>query len=139
MDFCTFYQLINYWGLPLRGESKLVGFSKQASLPIPAEPPKAKDKSQEKGSAVGNQQPLLPEAGGGETTLPCYRVVAYAGAQGHIPATEAAGCMPAHTVTYTAQTPNRTWDLSTSGHIGTDWSRHPIAMVIGDPESSQVT
>lgn len=91
MDFCTFYQLINYWGLPLRGESKLVGFSKQASLPIPAEPPKAKDKSQEKGSAVGSQQPLLPEAGGGETTLPCYRVVAHTGAQGHSPATEAAG------------------------------------------------
>lgn len=65
-----FYQLINYWGLPLRGESKLVGFSKQASLPIPAEPPKAKDKSQEKGSAVGSQQPLLPEAGS-EGRPPC--------------------------------------------------------------------
>ena len=101
MDFCTFYQLINYWGLPLRGESKLVGFSKQASLTIPAEPPKAKDKSQEKGSAVGSQQPLLPEAGGGETTLPCYRVVAHTGAQGHSPATEAAGGRCQHTQSLT--------------------------------------
>ena len=91
MDFCTFYQLINDWRLPLRGESKLVGFSKQASLRIPAEPPKAKGKSQEKGSVLGSQQPLLPEAGGGEHLPAVLQSHCSHRAQGHSPVTEAAG------------------------------------------------
>lgn len=60
MDFCTFYQLINNWGLPLMGESKLVDFSKQGSLPIPAKPPKDQGQIPEEGVSCGEPAAVAP-------------------------------------------------------------------------------